>query len=81
MTRQRKPEEVHSTVHSYRCNLIRNLQIQAASHDVTRKYTILCKLDGAANRGHKQTDIIVMDFAKAFDPHRRLLNKLDCYGL
>ena len=31
------------------------------------------------NRGHKQTDLIIMDFAKAFDkaPHRRLLHKLD----
>ena len=28
------------------------------------------------NSGHKQTDVIVMDFAKAFDkvPHKRLLN-------
>ena len=28
----------------------------------------------AFNRGHKQTDLIIMDFAKAFDkvPHRRL---------
>ena len=35
------------------------------------------------NRGHKQTDLIVMDFAKAFDkvPHRRLLHKLDYYGV
>ena len=34
------------------------------------------------NRGHKQRDLIIMDFAKAFDkvPHRRLLNKLDFYG-
>ena len=35
----------------------------------------LCEnLDGAHNRGHKQTDLIIMDFAKAFDkvPHRRL---------
>ena len=31
------------------------------------------------NRGHKQTDLIIMDFAKAFDkvPHRRLLHELD----
>ena len=33
-------------------------------------------LDGAHNRGHKQTDLIIMDFAKAFDkvhvPYRRL---------
>ena len=34
------------------------------------------------NRGHKQTDLIIMDFEKAFDnvPHRRLLHKLDYYG-
>ena len=40
-------------------------------------------LDGAVNRGHKQTDLIIMDFAKAFDkvPHRRLLHKLDFYGI
>ena len=39
--------------------------------------------DGAVNRGHKQTDLIIMDFAKAFDkvPHRRLLHKLDYYGI
>ena len=32
-------------------------------------------LNGALNRGHKQTGVIIMDFAKAFDkiPHRRLL--------
>ena len=31
-------------------------------------------LDGAHNRGHKQTDHIIMDFAKAFNkkPHWRL---------
>ena len=36
-------------------------------------------LDGAHNRGHKQTDLIIMDFTKAFDkvPHRRLLYKLE----
>ena len=35
------------------------------------------------NRGHKQTDLIIMDFTKAFDkvPHRRLLHKLDYYGI
>ena len=35
------------------------------------------------NRGHKQTDLIIMDFAKALDkvPHRRLLNKIDYYGI
>ena len=35
------------------------------------------------NSGHKQTNVIVMDFAKAFDkvPHKRLLYKLDFYGI
>ena len=35
------------------------------------------------NRGPKQTDLFIMDFAKAFDkvPHRRLLHKLDYYGI
>ena len=35
------------------------------------------------NGGHKQTDLIIMNFAKAFDkvPHRRLLHKLDYYGI
>ena len=44
---------------------------------------IISNLDGAVNRGHKQTDLIVMDFAKAFDkvPHRRLLHKLQYYGI
>ena len=35
------------------------------------------------NLGHKQTDLIIMDFAKAFNkvPHRRLLHKLNYYGI
>ena len=45
------------------------------------KLYIVSKLDGSANRGHKQTDI--MDFAKSSDnvPHRRLLYKLYYYGI
>ena len=44
-------------------------------------YHIVENLDGAYNRGHKQTDLIIMDFAKAFDkvPYRRLLYKLRYY--
>ena len=40
-------------------------------------------LDHALNHGNKQTDVIIMDFVKAFDkvPHRRLLYKLDYYGI
>ena len=40
-------------------------------------------LDGARGRGQKQTDVIIMDFAKAFDkvPYRRLLYKLGYYGI
>ena len=40
-------------------------------------------LDRALNPGHKKTDVIIMDFTKAFDkvPHRRLLYKLDYYGI
>ena len=46
-------------------------------------HDIISNLDGAMNRGHTQTDLIIMDFAKAFDkvPHRRLLHKLDYYGI
>ena len=46
-------------------------------------HDFISNLDGAMNRGHKQTDLIIMDFAKAFDkvPHRRLLHKLDYYGI
>ena len=44
---------------------------------------MVSNLDRALNRGHKQTDVIIMDFAKAFDKvlHRRLLYKLDYYGI
>ena len=40
-------------------------------------------LDGTVNRRHKQTDLIIMDFAKAFVKvsHRRLLHKLDYYRI
>ena len=46
-------------------------------------HDIISNLDGAMNQGHRHTDLIIMDFAKAFDkvPHRRLLHKLDFYGI
>ena len=46
-------------------------------------HDIISNLDGTVNRRQKQTDLIIMDFAKAFDrvPHRRLLHKLEYYGI
>ena len=46
-------------------------------------HDIIDNLDGAVNRGHKHTYLIIMDFAKAFDkvPHRRVLHKLGYYGI
>ena len=55
----------------------------AANYRPVSLTCIRCKtLDGAVNRGHTQTDLIIKDFAKAFDkvPHRRLLHKLDKEG-
>ena len=44
---------------------------------------MVINLDRALNRGHKQADVIIIDFAKAFDkvPDRRLLYKLNYYGI
>ena len=41
-------------------------------------YDMVSNLDRALNRGHRQTGVIIMDFANAFDKlsHRRLLYKL-----
>ena len=46
-------------------------------------HDLVSNLDRALNRNHRQTDVIIMDFAKAFDkaPHRMLLYKLDYYGI
>ena len=46
-------------------------------------HDMVSNLDRALNRGHRQTDVIIMDFAKAFDkvPQRRLLYKLHFYGI
>ena len=54
--------------HGFRSRRSCETQLVQFVHD------IISNLDGAMNRGHKQTDLIIMDFAKAFDkvPHRRL---------
>ena len=46
-------------------------------------HDMVSNLDRALNRGHRQTDVIIIDFAKAFDkvPHRTLLYKLHYYGI
>ena len=59
---------------------------QRQNRKKARLYTrmkIISNLDGAVNRGHKQRDLIIMDFAMAFDkvPHRRLLHNLEYYGI
>ena len=40
-------------------------------------HDLVSNLDRALNRNHRHTDVIIMEFAKAFDkvPHRRLLYK------
>ena len=44
-------------------------------------HDMVSNLDRALNRDHRQADVIIMDFAKAFDkvPHKRLLYKLHYY--
>ena len=63
--------------HGFRSQRSCEIQLVQFVHD------IISNLDGAVNRGHKQTDLIIMDFAKAFDKvqHRRLLHKLEYYGI
>ena len=62
--------------HGFRSRRSCETQLVQFVHD------IISNLDGAMNQGHKQTDLIIMDFAKAFNkvPHRRLLHKLDYFG-
>ena len=63
--------------HGFRSQRSCETQLVQLVHD------IISNLVGAVNRGHKQADLIIMDFAKAFDnvPHRRLLHKLEYYGI
>ena len=64
--------------HGFRSQRSCETQLVQFYHDM------VSNLDGARDRGQKQTGVmIIMDFAKAFDkvPHRRLLYKLDYYGI
>ena len=58
-------------------------QMFCEPHLVQFYHDMVSNLDGARDRGQMQTDVIIMDFAKAFYkvPHRRLLYKLDHYGM
>ena len=62
--------------HGFRSQRSCETQLVQFFHDM------VSNLDRAQNRGHRQTDVIIMDFAKAFDkvPHKRLLYKLYYYG-
>ena len=63
--------------HGFRSQRSCETQLVQFYHDM------ISNLDGARDRSQKQTDVIIMDFAKAFDkvPHRRLLYKLGYYGI
>ena len=63
--------------HGFRSERSCETQLVQFIHDLREN------LDVAHNRGHKQTDLIIMDFAKAFDkvPHRRSSYKLEYYGI
>ena len=63
--------------HGFRSRRSCDTQLVQFIHDIA------LNLDKGYNKKHKQTDVIVMDFAKAFDkvPHKRLLYKLDHYGV
>ena len=62
--------------HGFRSQRSSETQLVQFVHD------IISNLDGAVNCGHRQTDLIMMDFTKAFDKVRqgRLLHKLDYFG-
>ena len=63
--------------HGFRSQRSCETQLVQFYHD------LVSNVDRALNRDQKQTDVIIMDFAKAFDkvPHMRLLNKLEYYGI
>lgn len=60
---------LHPLQHGFRKNLSCDTQLLSLFHDLTQNT--------------RETDLIIMDFSKAFDkvPHRRLTYKLDWYGV
>ena len=63
--------------HGFRSQRSCETQLVQFYHD------LISNLDLALNSDQKQTDVFIMDFAKAFDkvPHRRLLYKLEYYRI
>ena len=63
--------------HGFRSGMSCETQCVQFIHDLREN------LDGAHNSVHKQTDLIIMDFAKAFDkvPYRRLAYKVEYYDI
>ena len=68
--------------HQQTLSLIRS-RMSCETQLVQFVHDIIGNLISAMNRRHKQTYLIILNFAKAFDkvPHRRLLHKLDYYGI
>ena len=63
--------------HGFRENRSCETQLVQFVHDLAEN------LDRSKSRKVSQTDILIMDFAKAFDkvPHKRLIHKLNHYGI
>ena len=63
--------------HGFRSQRSCETQLVQFLHD------LVSNMDCALNCNHRQTVVIIKDFTKAFDkvPHRRLLYKLDYYGI
>ena len=61
--------------HGFRSQRSCETQLVQLFHD------LVSNMDRALNRNHRQTDVIIMDFARDFDkvPHWRLLYKLDYF--
>ena len=79
----------HIIFHDIMSHLDSNNILVNSQHGFRRKFscetqliTAIEELAKALDHG-KQSDLIIMDFSKAFDvvPHRRLINKLDYYGI